>query len=75
MANGDYWQKVCSWRVECSLILISGPYFKFRTFQDYYDVSYSKYTDCTKAVLLRIRPVPLYIALFLLSSYIWPLEV
>ncbi len=52
-----------------------GPYFKYRTFQDSYQTGYEKYAECSRAMLMRVRPVPFYVVFFLLSSYIWPLEV
>ncbi|TRY68844.1 hypothetical protein TCAL_03048 [Tigriopus californicus] len=55
--------------------ILTGPYFKFRTFNDLYSTSFGQLEDCTRQTLTRISRVPIYIALFLLSGYLFPLKV
>lgn len=55
--------------------ILTGPYFKFRTFDDLYSLSFAKSGDCTQQTLKRISRVPIYITLFLLSGYLFPLKV
>ena len=52
----------------------SGPYYRFRTFQDMYEQKYSEIADCDGAMLKRLSRVPGYVALFLLSGYLFPLS-
>jgi lysophospholipid acyltransferase 7 len=53
---------------------ISGPYYTYHVFDDYFRLNYSKNVDCFAATLRRIKWVPLYVVLFLSASYIWPLQ-
>lgn len=52
--------------------LLTGPYFTYRTFYDYFNYPFYKHADCFKATLQKLAWVPLYAGLFLLTSYIWP---
>lgn len=52
--------------------LLTGPYYTYRTFYDYFNYPFSKSADCLKATLQRLTWVPLYAVLFLSTSYIWP---
>ncbi len=51
-----------------------GPYYRFRTFQDMYDLKFWTMADCDKAMLKRISRVPVYVVLFLLSGQLFPLS-
>jgi len=54
--------------------VLTGPYFRFRTFQDMYEARWSYEVDRKAALLNRLRPVPVYVALFLLSGWLFPME-
>ncbi|XP_063362125.1 lysophospholipid acyltransferase 7-like [Cydia amplana] len=54
--------------------LLTGPYYRYRTFDDYFHLPYSKYADCLGATINTLKMVPLYISLYLALSNIWPLE-
>ncbi|XP_039753969.1 lysophospholipid acyltransferase 7-like [Pararge aegeria] len=54
--------------------LLTGPYYRYRTFDDYFNLPYSKYVDCLSFTINTLKTVPLYISLYLALSNIWPLE-
>lgn len=54
--------------------LLTGPYSRYRTFDDYFNLPFSKYADCTAATINALKCVPLYITLYLILSNYWPLE-
>ncbi|KAG6442394.1 lysophospholipid acyltransferase 7 [Manduca sexta] len=54
--------------------LLTGPYYRYRTFDDYFQLPFSKYADCFGATINTLRTVPVYISLYLAFSNIWPLE-
>lgn len=55
--------------------ILTGPYFTYRTFRDYFELPFSQHADCLKATIDKLKWVPIYVGLFLLTSYIWPLSV
>ena len=55
--------------------ILTGPYYRFRTFQDMYETPYAKYAECDFAMIKRIIRAPIYIFLFLVTGYIFPLKV
>ncbi|XP_049869111.1 lysophospholipid acyltransferase 7-like [Pectinophora gossypiella] len=54
--------------------LLTGPYYRYRTFDDYFNLPYSKYADCAGFTINTLKTVPLYISLYLAMSNVWPLE-
>ncbi|XP_052759265.1 lysophospholipid acyltransferase 7 [Galleria mellonella] len=54
--------------------LLTGPYYRYRTFDDYFHLPYSKYADCMGFTINTLKTVPLYISLYLALSNLWPLE-
>ncbi|XP_053607344.1 lysophospholipid acyltransferase 7 [Plodia interpunctella] len=54
--------------------LLTGPYYRYRTFDDYFKLPFSKYVDCTGFTINTLKAVPLYISLYLALSNLWPLE-
>merc|ERR1719225_567441 len=54
--------------------ILTGPYYRFRTFQDLYETPYAKYAYCTADMLIRLSRVPIYVILFLFSGYLFPLD-
>ena len=55
--------------------ILTGPYYRFRTFQDLYETPYVNYAECDFAMIKRIIRAPIYIVLFLVTGYIFPLKV
>lgn len=55
--------------------LLVGPYYKYRTFLAYFDYPFHLYADWKTATIKKLTYVPLFIAFFLIASYIWPLSV
>ncbi|XP_072932063.1 lysophospholipid acyltransferase 7 [Epargyreus clarus] len=54
--------------------LLTGPYYRYRTFDDYFHLPFSKYVDCTGFTINTLKIVPLYISLYLAFTHLWPLE-
>jgi len=60
--------------------LITGPYYKYRTWQGLYQDQWNPAvtgdgTICETSALSRAKNVPLYVLLFLVSGYLFPLSV
>lgn len=55
--------------------MFTGPYYRYRTFDDYFRLPYSKYVDCFGFTVNTLKIVPLYISLYLAFSNLWPLDV
>nr|CAD7199259.1 unnamed protein product [Timema douglasi] len=56
------------------LILFSGPYYSYRTYHDWLHAPFSDYAPCYEEMLRKFKLVPLYAAVFLLVSYIYPIQ-
>ncbi|XP_013199840.2 lysophospholipid acyltransferase 7 [Amyelois transitella] len=54
--------------------LLTGPYYRYRTFNDYFNLLFSKYVNCMEFTINTLKAVPLYISLYLALSNLWPLE-
>ncbi|CAG9786223.1 unnamed protein product [Diatraea saccharalis] len=54
--------------------LLTGPYYRYRTFDDYFHLPFSKYVDYTGFTINTLKMVPLYVSLYLALSNLWPLE-
>ena len=54
--------------------IFTGPYYRFRTFQDLYRTPFALVADCDTAMLQRIIRVPFYLILFLASGYLFPIS-
>jgi len=54
--------------------LLTGPYYSFRTYSDYFRLPFSQKANVVKATIDTIKYVPLYMAIYLGASYIWPLD-
>jgi len=60
--------------VFCHAGVLTGPYYKYRTFEDLHAAEYSTHADCRGAVISRLTTTPLYLTGFLLSEYLFPLD-
>ncbi|XP_073824256.1 membrane bound O-acyltransferase domain containing farjavit [Musca autumnalis] len=54
--------------------ILTGPYYRYRTYRDYFETSYSDYAPTIKTTLDRLKCAGLYCSLYLLGNYFWPLE-
>ncbi|GFU03704.1 lysophospholipid acyltransferase 7 [Nephila pilipes] len=59
----------------CIAGVLIGPYYKFRTYWDSLHLPYSSHVFANKFLKDRIRIVPLYVLLYLVGNYLYPLEV
>lgn len=55
--------------------LITGPYFRYRTFKDYFALPFREHADSDGATLKKFAWVPLFVVGYLTVSYIWPVSV
>lgn len=55
--------------------ILTGPYFTYKTFRDAIYLPFSAKANCIENTVAKLKVVPLYAGLFLLISYIWPLDV
>jgi len=54
--------------------VLTGPYYRYRTFEDMHRGSWSPRVDRVSAALSRLSTVPIYVVLFLASGAIFPLD-
>ncbi|XP_055595422.1 lysophospholipid acyltransferase 7 [Uranotaenia lowii] len=54
--------------------VLTGPYYTFKTYRDAIYLPFSTKADCVGVTLEKLKVIPLYAGLFLLVSYIWPLD-
>ncbi|KAG8181100.1 hypothetical protein JTE90_003149 [Oedothorax gibbosus] len=59
----------------CYAGVLVGPYYRYRTFEDLFNKPYSKSVSHNDFLKKRIIVVPLYIFLYLLSDYFFPLSL
>lgn len=55
--------------------VLTGPYFTYRTFRDYFTARYWQFVNCELLMMKRLKYVAVYAAFFLSCSYIWPINV
>ncbi|XP_015925006.1 lysophospholipid acyltransferase 7 [Parasteatoda tepidariorum] len=58
----------------CIAGVLIGPYYKFRTYWDMLYLPYSTQVAANRYVKQRIQIVPLYVLLYLIGTYLYPLE-
>lgn len=54
--------------------LLTGPYYNYKTFYDYFHLPFYKKVNVWDATYEKLKWVPIYVFLFIIASYIWPLE-
>lgn len=54
--------------------LLTGPYYTYKTFHDYFNKPYSRNVNSWKATMHKFKHIPLYAFLFVAVSQIWPLD-
>lgn len=59
-----------------NIFQISGPYFTYKTFFDYFNLPFALNAEksATKATLDKLKALPITMILFIAASYIWPLD-
>lgn len=57
------------------MICLSGPYFTYRTYCDMFLYAKNELRFCFKETLKTLAYVPFFISLFLVTSWMFPLEV
>ncbi|KAJ8945254.1 hypothetical protein NQ318_016674 [Aromia moschata] len=54
--------------------VLTGPYFRYRTFVDHLYKPYYKYDNYKEPVLKRLRYIPILGAIYIATNYCWPLS-
>lgn len=56
--------------------VLTGPYYRYRTFSDYFELPlFKRDAPSTEATLRKFAWVPLFAGAYLLVSHVWPLSV
>lgn len=81
-ANIEYMEDILSLSVEdmfhyCFnyIGVLTGPYFSYRTFRDYFTARYWEHVNCGLVLINRFKWILVYMAFFLACSYFWPISV
>lgn len=54
--------------------LLTGPYYSYKTYLDYFRFSFGQYANCIQATIDKFLAVPVYVGIYLLAGYVWPLD-
>lgn len=54
--------------------VLTGPYYRYRTFRDYFETPFYQHANSNEATLQKLKAIGLYVVLYLISSYIWPIS-
>lgn len=54
--------------------VLTGPYYRYRTYRDFFDMPFNKYANCLETTLHKLKYVAMYAAIYLVANSIWPLE-
>ncbi|KAK6623830.1 hypothetical protein RUM44_010686 [Polyplax serrata] len=54
--------------------VLTGPYYSYKTFNDYYKNDFYKYLDCDSLTKRRLTLVPMYAILFLIVNHYFPVK-
>ena len=57
------------------LTLFLGPYYRYRTYRDYFDMPFKNYANCNDTTLEKLKYTVMYAVIYLVANSIWPLEV
>ncbi|XP_049853119.1 lysophospholipid acyltransferase 7 isoform X1 [Schistocerca gregaria] len=58
----------------CYVGVLTGPYYRYRTYRDWLQCSFAEFAPCIQATIQKLKYVPLYAGLFLLASYLYPIQ-
>lgn len=56
-------------------ITFTGPYFRYRTFVDYFSLPFKNHANCVGETISKIKWIPLFAVVYLVVNYLWPLSV
>jgi len=59
----------------CYVGVLTGPYFTYKTYNDFFKTDFGKYAQCEGSTLARIVKLPLLAAVYLLMVHYFPLQV
>lgn len=54
--------------------VLTGPYYRYRTFRDYFETPFKQFAKPLESTIGKLKEIALYAALYLLVSYIWPID-
>lgn len=57
------------------MLIIAGPYYRYRTYWDSLHRPFSKYVDPWPLTLYKLKQIAAFIALFLAINHLFPSEV
>lgn len=55
--------------------VLTGPYYSYRTFRDYFTARHWLHVNCEEVLLQRLKWIGVYAAFFLTCTYFWPISV
>ena len=54
--------------------LLTGPYYTYRTFYDYFNLPFAGRVDCLKHTIEKLKWVPVILVFYLIATNVWPLN-
>ncbi|XP_055856258.1 lysophospholipid acyltransferase 7 [Episyrphus balteatus] len=54
--------------------VLTGPYYRYRTYRDYFDMPFKNYANCKDSTLEKLKYTVMYGVIYLVANSIWPLE-
>ena len=58
-----------------SLLLLKGPYYRYRTYRDYFDTPFKDHALNVEATIEKLKSAGIYCVLYLIANYLYPLSV
>lgn len=55
--------------------VLTGPYYRYRTFLDYFEQPFSELSPWKEATLDKLKYIPMFAVFYLMGSYLWPIPV
>lgn len=59
----------------CYIGVLTGPYFSYKTYNDYFSTRFHEFAPCGLATMNKIKIIPFLAAVYLLTTYYYPLKV
>lgn len=57
------------------LFLFKGPYYRYRTYRDYFETPFKNYAPNVQATVEKLKSAGIYCVLYLIANYLYPLSV
>lgn len=54
--------------------VLTGPYYRYRTFRDYFETPFKEFAKPLESTIEKLKACALYAGLYLLVSFIWPID-